>query len=83
MSERPARSGVWRLLVFLGRDPLTGQPVQRQETFRGSETAVRKVSPAELVTAAGDGKFDRSEQAVRKPGLYAFSPSRSCRPAVD
>jgi integrase len=63
MSERPPGSGVWRLRVYLGRDPLTGQPVQRQETFRGNETAARKALAA-LVTKAEKGKFDRSNATV-------------------
>lgn len=49
--------------MFLGRDPLTGQHVQRQETFRGSETAAPKAR-AKLVADTRDGKFDRSNATV-------------------
>jgi integrase len=63
MSERSAKSGVWRLRVYLGRDPLTSQPVQRQATFRGTETAARKAL-AKLVADAQAGKFDRSNATV-------------------
>lgn len=63
MSERPAGSGVWRLRVYLGRDPLTGMPIQRQQTFRGSQTAARKAL-AKMVADVGAGKFDRSNATV-------------------
>jgi len=63
MSERPAGSGVWRLRVYLGRDPLTGRPVQRQSTFRGSKTKAQR-ELAKLTADAAAGKFDRTTASV-------------------
>lgn len=57
MAERSA--GVWRLRVFVGRDPITDSPIQVHRTFRGTEAAAKKAL-ARLVTEAEDGKFDRS-----------------------
>lgn len=49
MAERPKGSGTWRLRVYSGRDPHTGNPVQVTRTFRGTEPAARK-ELAKLVT---------------------------------
>lgn len=43
--------GTWRLRAYVGRDPVTGNPIQKFETFRGSTTAARKALAA-LVTKA-------------------------------
>lgn len=53
-------TGVWRLRVYLGRHPVTGKPMQKEKTFRGGERAASK-ELARLVTEAGDGKFERTE----------------------
>lgn len=63
MAERPAGSGTWRLRVSIGRDPLTGNPLQTHKTFRGTETAARK-QLAKLVSDAESGKFDRTRATV-------------------
>ena len=43
MAERPKGSGTWRLRVYVGRDPDTDTPIQESRTFRGTETAARKL----------------------------------------
>src|SRR6185437_5540622 len=50
--------GVWRLRVFVGRNPVTGNPVQIHRTFKGTETQAKKAL-ARLVTEADDGKFSK------------------------
>lgn len=57
--ERPEGSGVWQLRAYLGRDPLTGSPIQKAQTFRGTEKQADKAL-ARLVTEAEDKKFDRT-----------------------
>jgi integrase len=37
-----AKPGTWKLRVFLGNDPVSGQPRQKQVTFTGTETAAGK-----------------------------------------
>ena len=59
MRERPIGSGQWQLRVYLGRDPTTGQPIQRAETFKGSERAAAK-RLAQLVADIETGKFHRT-----------------------
>jgi len=66
MVERPQGSGVWRLRAYVGRDPISGSPVQLHLTFRGSERAAAK-ELARLVTEA-EGRtavaLDRSTATV-------------------
>jgi integrase len=50
--------GVWRLRVFVGRNPVTGNPVQVHRTFKGTEPQAKKAL-ARLVTEADDGKFSK------------------------
>ena len=56
-SIRQRSDGVWRLRVFVGRDPVSGAPIQVHKTFRGTEAAAKKAL-ARLVTQVEDGKFD-------------------------
>ncbi len=51
MIERPEGSGIWRLRAYVGRDPVSGSPVQLHRTLRGSERAAAK-ELAKLVTEA-------------------------------
>ena len=36
------REGTWKLRVYLGADPVTGKPRQKQVTFTGTEAAAKK-----------------------------------------
>lgn len=60
---RERSPGVWQLRAYLGRDPLTGNPVQKARTFRGTESAAKKAL-ARLVTEADDNKFNRTTATV-------------------
>jgi integrase len=61
MKERSP--GVWRLRAFVGRDPLTGNPVQAHQTLRGSEKDARKAL-AKMVADVEGGKLDRTTATV-------------------
>lgn len=61
MTERSP--GVWRLRVFLGRDPVTGRPIQSHETFRGTTRQAAK-RLAKLVTDVEEGKVDCATATV-------------------
>jgi integrase len=56
-TKRKRRAGVWELRVFVGRDPVTGNPVQMSKTFHGSsreaDSALR-----DLVDKYGEGRPD-------------------------
>lgn len=41
-SKRERRPGVWELIVYLGRDPVTGKKRWKSETFRGGERTAEK-----------------------------------------
>lgn len=56
-SIKEVAPGKWRLRVFLGTDPVTGKPRQRERTFYGIEKAANK-ELARLVTEAESGKVD-------------------------
>jgi integrase len=55
--------GVWRLRVYVGDDPLTGNPRQAHRTFRGTEKEAAKALAA-LVTESEGDKVDRSKATV-------------------
>lgn len=55
MREDPTRRGVWRLRVFIGRDPLTGRRRFTNRTVRGSEKDARKAL-ARLLTEVQDSR---------------------------
>lgn len=66
MVERPEGSGIWRLRAYVGRDPVSGSPVQLHRTFRGGERAAGK-ELAKLVTEAeakAPAAMDRSTATV-------------------
>jgi integrase len=90
--------GVWRLRVYLGRDPVKGTPRQQQVTFRGGEKAAGR-ELARLVTAAQRDQttatastvghlLDRWLEAIgptRAPGTiagYRMKIESRIRPAV-
>jgi len=61
MTERSP--GVWRLRVFVGDDPLTGNPHQVHRTFKGGQREASKALAA-LVTEVQAGHFDLSSATV-------------------
>ena len=61
MTERTP--GIWRLRVYVGDDPLTGNPRQVHRTFRGTEKDAAKAL-AGLVTESEGDKVDRSKATV-------------------
>jgi integrase len=61
MTERSL--GVWRLRVYVGDDPLTGNPRQVHRTFRGTEKEAAKALAA-LVTESQVDKVDRTKATV-------------------
>jgi integrase len=61
MTERSP--GTWRLRVYVGDDPLTGNPRQVHRTFRGTEKEAAKAL-AGLVTESEGDKVDRSKATV-------------------
>jgi integrase len=61
MTERSP--GTWRLRVYVGDDPLTGNPRQVHRTFRGTENEAAKAL-AGLVTESEGDKVDRSKATV-------------------
>jgi len=61
MAERAP--GVWRLRVYVGDDPLTGNPRQVHRTFRGTEKEAAKAL-AGLVTEGQGDKVDRTKATV-------------------
>jgi integrase len=63
MRERPVGSGQWQLRVYIGRDPMTGDPIQRAESFRGNERAAAK-RLAQMVAEAEAGKFHRTRAST-------------------
>lgn len=60
---RERSPGVWQLRAYLGKDPLTGNPIQAARTFRGTGPAAKKAL-ARLVTEVDDQKFDRTRATV-------------------
>jgi integrase len=54
---------VWRLRVYVGDDPLTGLPLQRERTFRGGEKDAR-AALAKFVTEAHSGRVARTSTTV-------------------
>lgn len=63
MIERPVGSGIWRLRVYAGRDPATGNPIQEHRTFKGTKTAAQKAL-AKLLTEVEAQTFDRNRATV-------------------
>jgi integrase len=63
MVERPVGSGIWRLRVYVGRHPVTGNPIQAHRTFKGSERAAGR-ELAKLVTEVEARAFDRTKTNV-------------------
>jgi integrase len=54
---------VWRLRVYVGDDPLTGLPLQRERTFRGGEKDAR-AALAKFLTEAHSGRVARTTTTV-------------------
>ena len=54
---------MWQLRAYLGKDPLTGHPIQASRTFHGTEAAAKKAL-SRLVTEVDDRKFDRTRATM-------------------
>ena len=95
-SMRERSPGVWQLRAYLGKDPLTGNPIQASRTFKGTGAAAKKAL-ARLVTEVDDRKFDRTRATMgqlldlwlaglsRKPSTirdYQSAVDHAIRPAL-
>jgi integrase len=56
-TKRKRREGVWELRVYLGRDPVTGNPRQISKTFHGGARAADDAL-RDLVDKYGEGRTD-------------------------
>jgi integrase len=56
--------GTWRLRVYVGDDPASGSPIQRQLTFRGTETQARKALSTFQSEVQREPKFDKGQATV-------------------
>jgi integrase len=56
-TKRKRREGVWELRVYLGRDPVTGNPRQISKTFHGASRAADSAL-RDLVDKYGEGRPD-------------------------
>jgi integrase len=63
-SMRETSKGIWRLRVYVGDDPVNGSPVQRQRTFRGTETQARKALVSFQSEVQREPKFDKGQATV-------------------
>jgi integrase len=50
-SVKEIAPGKWRLRVYLGRDPVTGRPVQKSRTVEGNKTEAKKALKAMVAEA--------------------------------
>jgi integrase len=55
------RPGVWRVIISLGRDPLTGKPTQKSETVSGTRNDAKKRLTA-MLKDLDDGKIVRTDR---------------------
>jgi len=60
---RERSPGHWELRAFTGRDPLTGKPTQKTQSFRGGQRAAAKALGI-LVAGIDSGKVSRSNRTV-------------------
>ncbi len=83
MAERS--SGVWRLRVYVGDDPLTGNPRQVHRTFKGTEKEASRAL-AVLVGRIEDHQVDRSSATVGQlldRWLEQIEPTRRPRTVAE
>lgn len=64
MVERPVGSGIWRLRVYVGRDPASGNPIQKQRTFKGSERAAGKALAKFVTEMTDESALDSDKSTV-------------------
>ncbi|MGP8058482.1 MAG: Arm DNA-binding domain-containing protein, partial [Acidimicrobiales bacterium] len=62
--------GIWRLRVYVGRDPVTGQKRQRSKEFRGTERQA-ETELAAFVTRLNAGQ-DTDSDATLSTLLQSF-----------
>ena len=77
-----AKPGTWRLRVFLGNDPVTGKPRQKQVTFYGSETAARK-SLRQMVTEVCGANTGTTVGGLLDRWLEHIEPERSPKTILE
>jgi hypothetical protein len=56
--------GIWRLRVYVGDDPVSRSPAQRQRRFRGTETQARKALVSFQSDVQREPKFDKGQATV-------------------
>lgn len=79
-SKRQRQPGVWELRVYLGRDPMTGRPLQRSRTFRGGSRAANDALVKLLDDARREPIASHGTVATLIDRYLAFLETRGASP---